>query len=128
METYPVLSEEGRRTAAFEFENIYIGLGAVARLLVEVEGVTNVRPRKMFAKVSDVHIEFTYLGCPYVVWEPWGDNSRYWIGPEEGAEAGAIGDVTLENAFKRYKPPVYRTIFGDVLTLRFITRLFKRGR
>ena len=47
------------------------------RLLESVEGVTNVR-RNWF---NDDRFSFCFLGRACVVNEPWGDNSRYWIGP-----------------------------------------------
>jgi hypothetical protein len=64
---------------------------------------------------------------PYIVWEPYGDSIRHWIGPKDGVEAG--GDSTaIEQTFKRYRPPLYRTIIGNVITLRFIARLVPRNR
>jgi hypothetical protein len=125
METYPVLSDDKAATSAFEVENAYITVATIERVLQQVEGVTEARPRKMLSGSSDVHLEFKYLGLPYIVWEPYGDSSRYWIGPKHGADAG--GDSTaIEQAFKRYRPPLYRTIIGNVITLRFITRLAAR--
>jgi hypothetical protein len=127
METYPVLSKDKARSSAFEVENAYIAVSTIAQLLQQVEGVTEVQPRKKLSGSSDVHVEFKYLGQPYIVWEPYGDSSRYWIGPKDGVEAG--GDSTaIEQVFKRYRPPLYRTIIGNVITLRFITRLATRNR
>lgn len=127
METYPVLSKDKARSTAFEVENAYIAASTIAQLLQQVEGVTEVQPRKKLSGSSDVHVEFKYRGQPYIVWEPYGDSSRYWIGPKDGVEAG--GDSTaIEQAFKRYRPPLYRTIIGNVITLRFITRLATRNR
>lgn len=124
MKTYPILTKDGTRSLAFEIENAYISTVTIARLLANAEGVTDVRPRKMFAKSCDVHIEFKYLGQPYIVWEPYGDNSRYWIGPEDQAEG--VADITkLEDVFKRYHTPLHRVILGDLLTLRFVTRFMK---
>ncbi len=66
-------------------------------------------------------------GQPFaIVLEPYGDNSRYWIGPKEPAEnALDVGDI--ENAFKAYRPPLHRKILGDVLTLRLFKRLAGRA-
>jgi len=127
MKTHPVLTKEGARLFAFEIENAYIAPATVARLLADVEGVTDVEPRRMFSASSDIHVEFKYQGRPYMVWESYGDSSRYWIGPKD--EANDAGDITaLEVAFKRYRPPLHRALLGDVLTLRFITRLLGRER
>lgn len=121
MKTYPVLAKDGSKSAAFEVENAYIGLMTVSRLLRQVGDVTDVRPRQLFSSSDGVHIEFKYRGTPFIVWEPYGDSSRYWIGPKEGAEA-SIECASLEQAFGGYRPPLYRSIIGDVLTLRFMKR------
>jgi len=127
MKTHPVLTKEGGRSFAFEVENAYIAPATAARLLAGVDGVTDVAPRRMFSKSNDVHVEFKYRGQPYIVWEPYGDNSRYWIGPKD--EANDVGDIgALEAVFKRYRPPLHRALLGDVLTLRFVTRFFGRER
>lgn len=123
MKTYPLLAKDGVRPFAFEVENIYLSPGTIAHLVAEVAGVTDVVQRKMFSKSSDVHVEFKYHGQPYMVWEPYGDSSRYWIGPK--GEANGASDIgALETVFMRYRPPLHRLLIGDVLTLRFITRLF----
>lgn len=134
MKTYPVFNAAGGRSPIFQVDGIYIGLGAVARLLVACDGVTDVRQRKAFSSSSDVHFEFKYHGRPFIVWEPYGDNSRYWIGPADMAGeasdvarqdfSGDIGDI--ERSFKRYRPPIYRAILGDVVTFRFIHCLVRK--
>lgn len=122
METYPILSKDKVQLPAFEIENACIAISTITQLLQQVDGVSEVRPRKLFSGSSDVRIEFMYLGEPYIVLEPNGDSSRYWIGPMNGFKAG--GDSTaIEQVFKRYRPPLYRMIIGNVITLRFITGL-----
>jgi hypothetical protein len=126
METYPIIDEQKRDGPfAFEIENAYIGPRTIARLLNEIDGVSDVHARRPFSPLSEIQVEFTYCTQPYVVWEPYGDNSRYWIGPKEPAVASAdIGEI--ESAFRHYRPPVYRRWLGDILSLKFITRFFRR--
>ena len=126
METFPILDKQkGEEPFAFEVENAYIGPRAIARLLVEVDGVTDVHAREAWSGSPDIHVEFKYLAQPYVVWEAYGDSSRYWIGPKDPAGTQAsIGEV--EKVFRRYRPPLYRQVLGDILSLNFITRLFRR--
>lgn len=127
MKTYPVRSKDGTRTFAFEIENIYIPPSTAARLLSKVEGVSNVELRKIFSKWQEVHVKFRYRGQPYMVWEPFGDSSRYWVGPME--EANDADDINpLELAFNHYRPPCYRSLLGDFLTLRFVTRFLGKSR
>ncbi len=127
METYPLIDEKkGDRPFAFEIENIYAGSRTIARLLTEVDGVTDVHLKKRFGSSDDIRVEFKYRNHDYVVLEPYGDNSRYWIGPKNPAEsAGDISDV--ENIFKRHRPPFHRAVIGDILTLRLFKRLVGRA-
>src|SRR4051812_10693507 len=47
--------------------------------------------------------------CTYVVWEPFGDNSRYWIFPK--ADRGAARDVReLEEVFESYKASFWKRL------------------
>lgn len=134
MKTYPVVSDKKDLTPIFEIESAYIGPATAARLLAQVEGVTDVQLRKMLSKSSDIHVTFKYMGQPYIVWEPFGDNSRYWIGPADtvvGAEdvpnIQHPSDLArLEDAFKCYQLPFHRAFLGDLITLRFITRFLRK--
>lgn len=116
MKTHPVTTKDGMRSFAFEIDVACISPGKAARLLTEVDGVTDVRLRKMFSNSADVHIEFKYRGQPYQVWEPFGDNSRFWTGPRDAEND--VGDITgLEAAFKRYRPPIHRVLLGRFFDL-----------
>jgi hypothetical protein len=125
VKTHPIFTNDGGNPFAFELESIYISPLTSARLLAEVDGVTDIVPRRMFSKLSDIHLQFKYRGKPYILLEPYGDNSRYWIGPKHGVND--VGDITaLEAVFKHYRPSFHRAVLGDVLTLRFVTRFFRR--
>ena len=125
-----MFNDAGVRSPVFQIDNIYLSSATATKLLATVEGVTDVKQRKLFAKSSDIHVEFQYLGRPYIVWEPYGDNSRFWIGPADMVtdaapvrELDSTADICrLEDAFKRYQPPFYRKILGDIFTLRFLHR------
>lgn len=122
METYPIPPREsGKLPFAFEIDNLYIAPRAIAQLLDGIKGVTDV---EMGGK-PDVRVSFCHRGRPYLVWEPWGDNSRYWIGPDDEHSRADIS--TLEGAFRSYRPPLHRRLIGDILSLKFITRLFHRS-
>ena len=55
-----------------------------------------------------------------MVWEPWRDNSRYWIGPQRET-ADDVPDTThLEMAFRRHQPPALRRLAGYLLSLGFL--------
>jgi hypothetical protein len=109
METF-LVAKEGRQTA-FQIDNVYVSRRAVARLLMKAEGVTDVQLRGRFGSSDETRVEFKYLGRDYIVWEPFGDNSRYWIGPKN-PEEDAADIVGLESIFKRYRPPLHRALLG----------------
>jgi hypothetical protein len=76
-------------------------------------------------ETSDVRVRFDYLGQPFIVWEPFADNSRYWIGPADmvqGEPEIAVVPNTepLREVFERYDPHPIRAMIGSVLTLSFL--------
>lgn len=116
MQTYPLFDKDGRRFA-FEIEHVFVGRRKIASLLRRVDGVSQVESRGTLLATNDVRVEFLYDGRPYVVWEPWSDSSRFWIGPKEDSDAAA--DVQqLERVFRDYRPPRLTQVLGD---LKFFT-------
>ncbi|NYE29637.1 hypothetical protein HDE78_002603 [Rhodanobacter sp. K2T2] len=124
MRIFPTGEKDGR-AIAFEIENVYVSRKAISQLLKQADGVSNVKLGGHFSSSNDIRIEFQYLGCDYMVWEPFGDNSRYWIGPKNPEES--VADAKgLEDIFKSYHPPFYRSLLGDLLTLRIFRRAVDR--
>ncbi len=117
MKTYPTRSDDNR-LYAFEVENAYIGSGKIADILKGISDVTDVRVKRPFSSPSDARVFFRYRGNPYVVWEPYGDSSRYWFGPE-GEEDKSLSIDEIERAFKDYRLPFARKIVGDLVSLNF---------
>lgn len=122
MKTYPDENVQPDSAVGFEIDNIYVSLRTVARILRDINGVTEVKKRRLFSKWEEIHIWFKYLNHECVVIEPFGDNSRYWIGPKSREERFDISNV--EVAFRQYQPPPIVKIFGDLITLNFKS-LFK---
>ena len=118
MKTYPLYNPK-RRIFAFEIENVYIGVKKIAVLLRSFAGVSNVRVRKLFSAPSDIHIEFIYKGQVFIVWEPYADSSRYWIGPKDEIHK-QIDISALESAFRKYQPFFVVKVFGDLISLKFL--------
>ena len=122
MKTYPI-NNEGGVTFAFEVENAYIRPRTIAAVLTGVAGVTDIRLRKPFSSSSDTHLRFRYRDREFLVWEPFGDNSRYWIGPAD--KKNTINVEDLRAVFDSYVPPLLTKCFGDLITLNF-RALFRR--
>jgi hypothetical protein len=117
MKTFP-LSDAGQAPGAFEIENIYVSRRLIAAVLKGIEGVTDVQLRGSFLTSDDVRVAFLFSGHPCLVWEPFGDNSRYWIGPED--LDGREPDMSLVRAaFEGYRPPFLRDLIGYLVTGRF---------
>jgi len=100
MKTYPLLRDDGS-LAAFEVTSTWATFGLLYRVLLSVEGIANVR-RHYF---SDDRISFLYREEPFIVHEPWGDNSRYWVGSRE---VSALDITPVHEAFQRYQGPAAR--------------------
>lgn len=127
MKTYPII-QDGPDPFAFEIDHVYLLRRTIARLLEKIEGVTEVHMGGRFGSPDDVRIEFKCQGHDYIVMEPFGDNSRYWVGPKGGKDdvlaAANIGKI--QSAFEGYKPPLAVKLLGDVVSLNF-KGLFRRG-
>lgn len=116
MRTFPVVNEGGQ-TVAFEVGNVLISPGQLHAILSRVSGVTNVRRREPFSGEANWLVRFEFSGRPYVVVEPFGDSSRYWVGPENSGDLG--GDVEpLRAAVHAYGPPIWRRLLAAVFSPR----------
>jgi hypothetical protein len=96
MKTYPHIRPDGT-VAYFEVSNLLPwSLGFMRRLLTSVEGVSGYK-RQWF---NEDRFSFVYRGLPCVVNEPFGDNSRYWIGPSQKDPPLDMGPI--HDAFVRF--------------------------
>ena len=97
MRTYPILRDDDH-LLAFEITSVWITFHSLHKLLRSIEGVTDVR-RNIW---NDDRFTFSYRGVSCVVHEPWGDSSRYWIGPKIPEEI-ALDIRPLHEAFHSYR-------------------------
>lgn len=88
----------GGRTLAFEVENLGLSRRVLRRILESAPGVTDLRLSGRFSG-DDNRACFRFDGVDFVVWEAWGDNSRYWIGPAD-TNAPAPDVEPLMQAFR----------------------------
>jgi hypothetical protein len=100
VKTYPIKRPDGL-LHAFEIGNAFISMGTIRRILSSIDGVSSLS--RQFR--SDDRLTFVFLGAPWIVNEPWGDSSRYWIGPAD-AENHSVDVGPIHNAFVSYKSPV----------------------
>lgn len=82
MKTYELLDESGR-LCAFEVSVLETGRRGVRRIVESIPSAKLIRRPKLFSWFrEDEFCEFEVDGEKFVAWEPYGDNSRYWIGPD----------------------------------------------
>ena len=103
---------------AFDIDNILISITKAAELIKSVEGVSGITARKLFSKDdSCVHLNFYYQSEAYVLYEPYGDSSEYWIGPKN--KDVNIDISAIEKKFNEYEPPFFRKLLGKLLSFKF---------
>lgn len=120
MQTYPITDEAGN-LVAFEIENVYIRPGTMAYLLSQQSDVADIRERKLFSGDDELRLAFKYKEIPFVVAEPFGDSSRYWIGPKGDLDASISGELrTLREIIESYQPPFFIKLLGDLVTFKFL--------
>lgn len=117
MKTY-IIKDNNGNPFAFEIDNVYISIQKLAQIISTLKEIKNIKTRKLFEQKNEYHIEFEYAGYPFVVWEPFGDSSRYWIGPKDTEnKTDKIKDI--EEIIRNYKLPILIKLFGDLISLNF---------
>ena len=89
---------------------LLFGLGNPARDLLGINGSVD-------RGTGAYRATFRYLSDNFAVTEPFGDNSRYWVGP---VEPSTRRDITaIEARLRVFLPSALRRIFGSLITLDF---------
>lgn len=114
------LKDESGRIFAFQVDNF--GRHRACRFVGKIPGVVVLRRQRHFQFLSeDESCEFELEGQRFVIYEPWGDNSRYWVGPEPPQWCPQVERV--RNAFAAYKASelLLRGIFDALFALALLT-------
>jgi len=116
MRTYPIKDETGR-LFALEVDVVFCGVRDLVKVIATAEGVTDAKAGRPSSGERDVRATFRYQGDEFAVVEPFGDNSRYWIGP---ISDNLKRDVSpIERQLRSYVPSLLRRILGGLVTLNF---------
>jgi hypothetical protein len=110
MKTYPDINEEGVLTS-FEISSSLAGPKMIAHLIEKQLGGKITNRRKWFSG-NEVHLRFIFLGKEFVVWEPFGDNSRYTICPADEANIDPDLIEKVQEGFKKFHPGILGLITG----------------
>ena len=82
MKTVDLLDDSGR-VVAFEISVLETDRRGICRVVESIPGAKLIRSPKRFSwSKEDVFCEFEVDGEKFIALEPFGDNSRYWIGPD----------------------------------------------
>jgi hypothetical protein len=76
------LTDPSGHAFAFEVSNLALGRRGACWLAARIPGARLLRrPRALSWLREDVFCEFEVNGVRFQIAEPFGDNSRYWVGP-----------------------------------------------
>lgn len=126
METYPILNNADE-IVAFEIPNSYfISSAGIARFFRRCPGVEITRVRRLFALGEDVHVHFDFRGESFLVWEPYGDSSRLWVGLSTDIGRRSIHIDELEAIVRSHWPGPITAARGRLLAR--VTRAWERRR
>ena len=109
------LKDAGGRVFAFEVDNSALGRAGVCRLVSRIPGCRVVRrPKTLSWLREDDFCEFEVGGVRFAAVEDFGDNSRYWVGPQPPRWVPQV--ETVRQAFIS-KTGVSRWLRGEIVVL-----------
>jgi hypothetical protein len=115
LRTYPLKDNSGA-TYAFEVANVLLSPREIARFVKAKLGAEITAGPKGYLASDDMRLRFRYAGAEFEVFEPFGDNSRYWIGPAGERPTRVVSIDALHAAFIAYRPSLVRR-FASVLRI-----------
>jgi tryptophan 2,3-dioxygenase len=104
MKTYPIFNKD-HSVGAFEIKSAWVTFRPIYKILESIKEITEVKRQRF----SEDRIGFKYKGIKMVINEPYGDSSRYWIGPKEGLNDN-VNIEEIHQAFQKYESKFIRTI------------------
>jgi hypothetical protein len=105
MEVHDLLDVHGRMRA-FEIDNVNVGRREICGIVVRIPGAVVTRVPRLLSWIREEEFcAFSVGSCHFTVSEPFGDNSRYWIGPQQPGpcdEMAIVRRVFLEHEASRF--------------------------
>lgn len=107
MKTFDLRDREGH-LYAFEVNNVLLGRRGLLRVVRTIPSVRITRkPLVLLSWFREEEFcEFTVGDRRFVAWEPFGDNSRYWVGPQPLCRCTELSMV--RDTFIKWRPLVDR--------------------
>src|SRR4051812_9120092 len=102
MTLFEIRDEQGR-LVAFQVSSVFVSRRQVARIVRSIPGARTTFSPRFFSWPQAVVCKFEIDGGNFLVEEPFGDNSRYWIGADPSGWHPAFSRVAsaFENAAVR---------------------------
>jgi hypothetical protein len=79
MKLFEIRDSQGR-VVAFEISNLFVSRRRVSRIVKSIPGARTTLSPRFFSWSQAVFCKFEIDGGNFLVEEPFGDNSRYWVG------------------------------------------------
>jgi hypothetical protein len=95
------LNAKYERFCGFEVSNTLLSRGQACRIVQKIPGAALVRKSRLF-RDTDEFCEFTLAGETFVIEEPFGDNSRYWIRSNGPSQTSSL--LQIRAAFEKHNP------------------------
>jgi hypothetical protein len=77
------LKDKAGRVFAFEVGNTFLTRRGLCRVVRSIPGARILKAARFGSYFKEAEFcKFEIQGQQFVAWEPFGDNSRYWIGPD----------------------------------------------
>ena len=103
------LKDASGRAFAFEVSNLLLTRRRACEIVRGIPSATIIaEARFQFPSREDVFCQFEVGGQRFKIWEPFGDNSRYWVGPEPPQWCEQL--AVVRDAFVRFKPFAFRRV------------------
>jgi hypothetical protein len=111
------LVESASGLGAFEVDNHFLTRRRACRIAASVSGAAVVKTSRLF-RDSDDFCHFKIGDATYVIEEPFGDNSRYWIGPKESGRRDDLAVIRAAfAAHQMWKAPLLAACLCGALVL-----------
>jgi hypothetical protein len=105
LQIHELRTAEGRVLAIKVEIDLWLNRRRLCKRIRTIPGATILRAPKAFSwSREEEFCEFSLAGVQFVVWEPFGDSDRYWIGPKDNAwhpEIGAVKEALSQHTEPR---------------------------
>jgi hypothetical protein len=109
----------------FQIENLFISRRQIRRLLNNSGLTTDAKLMDGVASKNPERLAFSLDGTDFLVQEPFGDSSVYWISPVDPSAEASNSIARIQAVFEGYRVPLLRLAIGSILSGAVIIRPFR---